>query len=95
MSDIPPDVIARLRAFAGDPPISSDELNEATRCILAVCPDFQLTGIRMDRRATFTLRDGVRKEITGRTPSDILAQVAGVITGRKVEREEKRRGKGK
>ena len=94
MNDIPADVLDRLRVFASEPPMSAAELNEATRCVRVVCPDFAFSGGGIERRASFTLRDGVRKELAGRTHGDLLAQAAGIITGKELEREE-RRGKGR
>lgn len=92
MSEIAPDVLSRLRAFASEAPESADELNDAMRCVLSVCPDFKITGTGIDRRATFTLRDGVAKELAGRTHADLLAQAAALITGKALDRVDRRKG---
>ncbi|HEV7992294.1 MAG TPA: hypothetical protein VGP25_10760 [Gemmatimonadaceae bacterium] len=86
-------MLDRLRAFASEPPEHAAELNEATRCVQSVCPDFAFSGTGIARRATFTLRDGTPKEVTGRTHGDLLSKAAGVITGKKAERIDRRRGR--
>ena len=94
MTEPSDDALARLRAFASESPKSAEELNEATRIVRSICPDFAVSGIGLDRRASLTLRDGVRKEFTGRTYGDLLAHAAALITGKSADREDRRHGKG-
>jgi len=95
MTELSPDVFARLRAFAAAPPVSAEDLNEATRCVRLACPDFAFAGIGMNRRATFTLGPGASHQLSGRTHGDLLSQAAALITGREADRVERRREKGK
>ena len=91
MSQIPPEVVERLRALANEPPVTASELNAALECVRAVSPDFDFTGIGTSRGASLTLPDGTRVQITGRTHGDLLSKAAGLLAGRPAEREERRR----